>query len=234
MAHVRSVSGVTAHILKPEGLHGFISILALGDVPTTGWTHIRLSPRFYIVPPADGMWDFDMIGDEPMGFVGQVVLPVSAYTVVPAPGWCKGVRVHAATNDIAARLESAPVTTAEFREPKAVKAGNVIVRRDLASYDDSIQPTGATKFDPWPHLEMKKLHHNLVLIVEGPDEAHIRDCINKAIAAGLIAAIIAACATLGAALPAAISAFMKALGLCLGAGFTVKVEDQSHWVYWWT
>lgn len=73
-----------------------------------------------------------------------------------------------------------------------------------------------------------------VLIVEGPDEAHIRDCINKAIAAGLIAAIIAACATLGAALPAAIAAFVKALGLCLGAGFTVKVEDQSHWVYWWT
>ncbi|MDP2372451.1 hypothetical protein [Reyranella sp.] len=234
MAHVRSVTGVTAHILKPDKLPGFISIMALGDVPTTGWTHIRLSPWFYIVPPADGMWDFDMIGDEPMGFVGQVILPVSAHTVVPAPDWCKGVRIHAATNKIAARLESLPVTTAEFREPKAAGKGNVIVRRNLASYDDSIQPTGATRFDPWPHFEMKKLHHNLVLIVEGPDEAHILDCINKAIAAGLLAAIVAACATLGAALPAAISAFMKALGLCLGAGFTVKVEDQSHWVYWWT
>ena len=234
MAHVKSVSSVKAHILKLEGFHGFISITALGEVPTTGWKHVRLSQRFYIVPPADGIWDFDMIGDEPTGIVGQVILPVSAHTVTPAPGWCKGVRVHAASNALEARLESAPITTAEFREPKAITKGNVIVRRDLASYDDSIQPTGATKFDPWPHLEMKKLHHNLVLIVEGPDEAHIRDCINKAIAAGLIAAIIAACATLGAALPAAIAAFMKALGLCLGAGFTVKVEDQSHWVYWWT
>ncbi len=53
-------------------------------------------------------------------------------------------------------------------------------------------------------------------------------------AAGLLSAIIAAMATLGAALPAAISAFLKALSLCLGDGFKVRIDDESHWEYWCT
>ncbi len=65
----------------------------------------------------------------------------------------------------------------------------MVVRQNLASYDDSIQPTGTIHWKndgpfgtPAPHVEMKKLHHDLVLTVEGPDEDRIRDCIRKAAA----------------------------------------------------
>lgn len=234
MDSIFKVTDVQAFSINlPKPLDDIISINAVGEVPTTGWTALRLSQRFYVVPPADGIWDFDFIGDEPTGIVGQVVLPVAAQLVLPAPAWCKGVRVHAKSNDIVASLSGKPHIKATVSQTRLAK-GHVIVKESLGSYDDSFQPTGNTKFDPWPHIEMKKLHHDLVLIVEGPDDQKIRDCIAKAAAAGLVAAIVAALITGGAALAAAISAFIAALEQCLGSAFTVRVEDQSHWIYWWT
>lgn len=237
MAHVRSVTSVLANVIKlPAPLAEQLVVVAQGEVPTTGWTHIRLSPRYYVTPPADGVWDFDLIGDEPTGIVATVILPVTAEIIVPHPAWCTGVRVHAATNNMTAKVHA---LTAVARTPTAaakaaLAPGHVIYRQVIASFDDSFQPTGRTKFDPWPHIEMKKLHHELELIIEGPDEQKIRDCVTRAAAAGLIAAIVAAFATGGAALPAAISAFLAALESCLGNSFTVRIENHSHWVYWWT
>lgn len=234
MTLVSKVDTVSAHLLKlPAPFEPLVAITATGEVPTTGWTHIRLSPHYYLVPPHDGFWDFDLIGDEPHGIVGSVVLPVVAHIVEPCPKWCTGIRVRA-HNSVEASLEPKPFAATAVPKFRAPPAGHVIVQQHLASYDDSIQPTGRTKFDPWPHFEMKKLHHDLVLIASGPDEARIRSCINKAIAAGLLAAIIAATATLGAALPAAISAFLASLESCLDHSFTVRIENQSHWEYWWT
>ena len=234
MALVSKVDTVSAHLLKlPAPFEPLISVTATGEVPTTGWTHIRLSPHYYIVPPRDGFWDFDLIGDEPTGIVGQVVLLVVAHAVLPFPNWCTGVRVHA-HNFVEASFVPKPFVLAAAPVKKALAPGHVIVQQHLASYDDSFQPTGNTKFDPWPHAEMKKLHHDLVLIVSGPDEARIRSCINKAVAAGLLAAIVAAISTLGAALPTAISAFLAELESCLGNSFSVRIENQSHWEYWWT
>jgi len=234
MALISKVDTVSAHLLKfPAPFEPLISITATGEVPTTGWTHIRLSPYYYIVPPRDGFWDFDLIGDEPTGIVGQVVLPVAAHSVLPLPSWCTGVRVHA-HNFVEASLVPKPFSLAAASAKAALAPGHAIVQQHLASYDDSFQPTGNTKFDPWPHAQMKKLHHDLVLIVSGPDEARIRSCINKAVAAGLLAAIVAAISTLGAALPAAISAFLAELENCLGNSFGVRIENQSHWEYWWT
>jgi hypothetical protein len=234
MALVSDVDAIHAHILKlPAPFKPLISIAATGRVPTTGWTNIRLMQRYYIVPPKDGIWDFDMIGDEPSGIVGEVVLPVSAHAVEHAPNWCVGIRVHARNNHIEAKLTDKAVALAETAS-KTLAPSSAIVQRHLGSYDDSFQPTGRVKFDPFPHVEMKKLHHDLTLIVTGPDEARIRSCINEAIAAGLLAAIVAALATLGAALPAAISAFLARLEGCLGQSFSARIENQSHWEYWWT
>jgi hypothetical protein len=179
------------------------------------------------------LWDFDLIGDEPSGIVGQVVLPVVAHAVLEFPHWCTGVRVHA-HNSIEAKFAPKPFALASAPVRAELLPGNVIVQQHLASYDDSFQPTGNTKFDPWPHAQMKKLHHDLVLIVSGPDAARIRSCIDKAVTAGLLAAIIAAISSLGAALPAAIAAFLAELESCLGNSFSVRIENQSHWEYWWT
>lgn len=238
MQRIRQVNQVTAHVLKlPAPLDELLAITATGDVPTTGWTALRLAPRYYVIDPPDHIWDFDFIGDEPTGIVGEVVLPVSAHLITHYPHWCRGVRVHSSTNSVEAMF--APLKAVARSPSKGagrpkLAQGHVIVRQIIASFDDSIQPTGRTRFDPWPHIEMKKLHHELELIVEGPDEAKIRDCIQKAIAAGLIAAILAAFITGGAALPAAISTFLAELHRCLGNGFSARVENHSHWIYWWT
>ncbi|MGY4197866.1 hypothetical protein [Bradyrhizobium sp. USDA 4520] len=101
MARVRTVTAVSANLIQLSGpLKEQLVVIALGDVPTTGWSHIRLSPRYYIAPPADSIWDFDFIGDEPTEVVGQVILPVAAEIIVPYPAWCTGVRVHSASNNI--------------------------------------------------------------------------------------------------------------------------------------
>lgn len=236
MSLVRVVTSVHAKKVKlPAPLGAWVAIHATGEVPTTGWTAIRLSPVFYIVQPADGIWDFDMIADPPAGIAGDVVLPVAASTMIEVPAWCKGIRVRAATNKMEALIDEVALSaTAAAAAPPRIGAGLMSVTQTIASYEDSFQPTGRTKFDPWPHAEMKKLHHDLVLTVQGPDEAKIRNCINRAIAAGAIAAILAAVGTGGAALPAAISAFLTELTNCLGNGFSARVDDHSHWVYWWT
>jgi hypothetical protein len=239
VALISKVESAHVYILKlPKPLHELLSINATGEVPTTGWTNLRLTPRYYVTPPRDGLWDFDFVGDRPQGIVGQVVLPVSAHTVTFAPQWFKGVRIHSATNSVEAlpARHNPPLILSEpdVAGASPAVAGHVIHRQTIASFDDSIQPTGRTKWDPWPHLEMKKLHHELELVVEGPDEAQIISCIKKAAAAGLIAAIVAAFVTGGAALPAAISAFLTELERCLGNKFSARVDNHSHWVYWWT
>lgn len=242
MSLIYKVVQVSANILQLPGGAGLLEITALGEVATTGWTHPRLAPVFYVAPPADGIWDFEFQADPPIGPVAPVLRPVTALYLGSAPDWCKGVRVHAAVNAIDAladrhkELETASAPGPAAGGPAA--AGRVVVTQTLAAYEDSIQPTGTIHWKndgpfgtPVPHVEMKKLSHRLVLTVEGPDEDRIRDCIRQAGAAGLIAAIVAA-ATGGAALPAAIAAVLAALEQCLGEGFSARVDDQSHWIYW--
>lgn len=240
MSLIYKVVHLSANILQLPGGVSVLEIAAVGEVTTTGWTHPRLEPVFYVTPPADGIWDFEFQADPPSGVVAPVIRPIGALYLGRAPDWCKGVRVHAATNAIedaaraAERLEAAPQPS-----PLAAAGGRVIVRQTLATYEDSIQPTGTIHWKndgpfgtPMPHIEMKKLRHQLVLTVEGPDEDKIRDCIRKAAAAGLIAAIVAAAAGGGGALQAAVSAALAALERCLGDGFSVRVNDLSHWIYW--
>lgn len=243
MSLIYKVVQVSAHILQPPGDTPKLEISALGEVTSTGWTRPRLNPVFYVTPPADGVWDFEFQADPPHGMAAQVILPVGALYLGVAPEWCKGVRVHAASNAIEAEAKplhplakAAPPPT---RAAAAAARGLVSVQQSLATYDDSFQPTGTIHWKndgpfgtPMPHLEMKKLRHDLTLTIEGPDEDRIRGCIRQAAAVGLIAAIVAAIATGGGALHAAISAALAALEQCLGDGFSVRIDDQSHWIFW--
>jgi hypothetical protein len=102
MPRIMDVTAVHVSILKSNPPK--VAIHAIGHVPTTGWTQIELDPYLYLVPPADGVWDFDFVGKAPSGIVGQVVLQVYASIVVPMPRWLRGVRVHAKTNTIDAQL----------------------------------------------------------------------------------------------------------------------------------
>jgi hypothetical protein len=233
MKHVAQVEQVQVHQFSDD-FQEFAAVVAFGQVSTTGWTHIRLSPRFYISPPADGIWDLDLLGDPPVGIVGQVVLPVSAQDVFFAPTWFQGVRVHSASNDVVAHASHSKITRqkAPVFAAKPHIAGHVIIHHNLISFDDSIKPTGIHWHGVTPHIRMKKLHHELVLTVEGPDEGRIKECINAAIAAALLSAIAESIVTGCTTLPASVSAFLSTITGCLGNSYTARINDKTHWIHW--
>jgi hypothetical protein len=103
MPRVMEVDNVKVMVLKVIG-HELFAVHAEGKVPTTGWTNPALDAFIYIVPPADGIMDFDFVAKAPTGIVGDVVLPIYADTVLPMPKWLKGVRVHAKENSKEAKV----------------------------------------------------------------------------------------------------------------------------------
>ena len=76
-----------------------LSITVFGSAPTTGWTNAHLIPYVYIMPPADGVYDFDLAGIPPSGLAGEMISPAVANYIWPEfPHELKGVRVHASIN----------------------------------------------------------------------------------------------------------------------------------------
>ena len=230
MVHVSEVTKVD--VLRFAGIGGDLLLIhAVGDVPTSGWSGFRLAPRYPFIAAPDGIWEFDFVADPPGGLVLEVVLQVSATTVVAAPDGVRAIKVYAADGSITSSdfVAATPTRNLEPRRLSAPKAGTVLVKQDLVSYDDSFNPIG---FCSGFHVKMKKLHHTLALSVEGPDEGRIRNCVAEATGIGLIAAIVAVYATGGGALSAAIAAFVSSLEDCLGNAFTVRVDDHSDWIEW--
>ena len=57
---------VMVEVRRFEGADGaFLLVHAVGNVPTSGWSGLRLSPRYDAKPPADGRWDFEFQADPP-------------------------------------------------------------------------------------------------------------------------------------------------------------------------
>jgi hypothetical protein len=100
--------------------------------------------------------------------------------------------------------------------------------QSIASYDDSF---GVEDLNNPLHPRMHKLHHNLRMIIDGPDGTDIQGCIQSAATIGAIAAVIAAY-TGGIAAEAAESAVTEILKACLGASCSVSFKDDYNWVYW--
>jgi hypothetical protein len=97
------------------------AVHAEGKVPTTGWSNPALQPVIYITPPLDGMWDFQFVATAPAGGAGDVILPITANTVLPMPKWLKGVRVHAKNNSMEAKIGPAIPYVEEYVEKKEKK-----------------------------------------------------------------------------------------------------------------
>lgn len=215
----------------------FIYVGAAGHVPTAGWSDPRLSPRFYLVQPKDGVWDFDFYASPPAGLAAEIQLPIAASYQGRAPNWVTAVKIHAADGqDVVVHALSGAKLGVAAKFGLAAQ-GHVIVERSIAVFDDSFQPTGTIHwsggFPPIPHIEMKKLRHELTLRVEGPDEAQIHHCIDTSLAAGAIAALLGAFASGGwAAAEAFAATAITTLKGCLGGAFTVEMSDRSHWITW--
>lgn len=76
-----------------------LQVTVIGTTRTAGWKNVRLQPRIYVHPPADGIWEFEFIADPPLGIVLEMVTPVTASYLYEGDfsGW-KGVRIVAETN----------------------------------------------------------------------------------------------------------------------------------------
>jgi hypothetical protein len=93
---------ITVVKTKPPGL----AISVEGEVGTPGWTGFALDHRIYIAPPADGIYEADMVGVPPGGNVIQVVTPFCYdETWAPFPADLKGLKVYSATNAVTVALE---------------------------------------------------------------------------------------------------------------------------------
>lgn len=71
-------------------------VTAVGQVPSGGWTEVQLLRREYVRPPADGIWEYDLLAKPPEGFAAQVISKVKASHVweqVDAAK-LKGIRVY--------------------------------------------------------------------------------------------------------------------------------------------
>ncbi len=80
-------------------------VSASGTVSSSGWKNGNLSPVVYVVPPPDGIQDFDFEATPPEGMVLQVMLPISGDGSMPLESWMKGVRVRAEGNSVVALFE---------------------------------------------------------------------------------------------------------------------------------
>lgn len=96
-AKLLKVNNVDLTLLKSNPPQ--LSITVFGSAPTTGWTNSHLIPYVYIMPPADGIYDFDFVGTPPSGPAGEMISPAVANYIWPEfPRGLKGVRVHASMN----------------------------------------------------------------------------------------------------------------------------------------
>ena len=91
-------------------------VVAKGIVNTSGWSEGELAAWLYIEEPADGILDLEFIAKEPAP--GSIVLQrvtdiESQPLLITLPGWVKGVRVHASSNQLARVFEEVSSLNAE-------------------------------------------------------------------------------------------------------------------------
>ena len=112
----------------------------------------------------------------------------------------------------------------------------VLYQNSIAIYDDSFQPTGTIHWNGFtPHIEMKKLRHELTLTVDGPDNlaGAVQQCVQQGAIAAAISVIAASFigAGVGATGPAW-AAFQAAFVNCAGNQVQARLDDNSHWITW--
>jgi len=94
---IYDVESVSLSILKtnPPSL----LIQATGHTLSTGWTDIKLNKRIYVTEPANGIWEFDLVGTPPAGVSAPLIMPVAAeFTWKDFPASVKGIKVYSASN----------------------------------------------------------------------------------------------------------------------------------------
>ncbi len=111
MPRIYKITKISVSIIKT--IPPKLAIGCDGQVASSGWSHGRLEPRIYVMPPADGIMDFDFIADPPTGINMPVITPISVTEIIdrdPSHFWgkgkpLKGVRIHASANKLTKELD---------------------------------------------------------------------------------------------------------------------------------
>ncbi|MEQ0423235.1 hypothetical protein [Klebsiella sp. JB_Kp036] len=239
------IESVSVHLFEiPNDNYEKICISVTGTVPSSGWSHPRISPRVYIANPNDGFWDMDLLITPPTGLALQVVSPFFSQETFNKPEGFKGVRIHPPfEGDVVSQEVSEEDIPVGFIEKKLSQSFILkgVICQEIFQYDDSFQPTGTIHWKndgpfglPNPHVEMKKLHHSIIITVEGVDDDSFHNCLNRAFNSALIASIAAAFLSGGmAAASSFLSVGLQSLKDCLANdAIDININDDSHWVYW--
>jgi hypothetical protein len=84
---------------------GALTVTAVGEVPTAGYTKPTLTRVNYFRKPDDGMQDYQFQAVPPAGVAAQVVSQVEASdTWRSLPQWVKGVRIHGAGDGVLVKM----------------------------------------------------------------------------------------------------------------------------------
>jgi hypothetical protein len=179
----------------------------------------RLSPRFYLVPPTDGVWEFDAEGDAPEGVALDLPMAVCAEAVVGVPPWLGGVKVYAATGSVATPLVQ-PVMVVPA-PPAALRPRPHVcqVRRVLG-----------VQLGQNPHAAARRLRPHLTLQVTGPEEPALWAALDMADQLGLMTPLAASYPRRNADLWEHAAALLARLQHELGDGYQVRLEDRPDWV----
>lgn len=102
-AKIYSVKSASFHINKSNPPQ--LEIVAVGEVNSTGWSDGQLTPWVYVVPPKDGIQDFDFVASAPRGIVLWVITPIVGYGTFELDSWVKGFRIHTSSSSITVMLE---------------------------------------------------------------------------------------------------------------------------------
>lgn len=82
-----------------------LTVTAVGEVPTGGYTKPTLTRVTYIKQPDDGIQDYTLRAVPPAGVATQVISQVKASDTWPAfPAWLKGVRIHGAGDGVLVKM----------------------------------------------------------------------------------------------------------------------------------
>lgn len=100
---VFSIESAHFHIHKSQPAQLVVS--AAGQVNSSGWSLGRLIPWTYVVPPVDGIQDFDFVANAPSGIVLWIISPISGDGIIEFQEWMTGIRVHSSTNVIVETFE---------------------------------------------------------------------------------------------------------------------------------
>ena len=219
MSHVNEVQWIDA--CRFDGASGpMLLVQALGEVPTSHWSDIRLAPRYAPAEPPDGLMEFDFMARAPSGRVLDCSLKVTASILIACPAWLGSVKVYAATNsETMARVRTGE-ELGTMNLPPTTAIESSLGEQPLAVYEDHFHA----------HGPRRRLRHQLTLNIEGPDSRRIAQCMEDVAASRVAAAVAAASSCGGEALSVAIGELMVWLRGDLGSGYAIRFDDQARWI----